>query len=54
MTRKESILKAVRSLKIEISMLDIKNAGLFGSYTRNENYSLAMLSPLADCQTSAH
>jgi len=36
MTTKDNILKALGSRKDELSKYGIRNVGLFGSYTRNE------------------
>ena len=36
MTTKENILKTLKSNKLKLSKLGIRNVGLFGSYLRNE------------------
>ena len=36
MTTKENILKTLKSNKLKLSKLGIRNVGLFGSYIRNE------------------
>lgn len=53
MTTKESILKALRSRKKEFSELGIKNVGLFGSYTRNEQVANSDIDVLIDFDPEA-
>jgi predicted nucleotidyltransferase len=53
MTTKESILKALRSRKNEFSKLGIKNVGLFGSYTRNEQVANSDIDVLIDFNPEA-
>ena len=36
MTTKENILNTLRLYKLELSNFGIRNVGLFGSYSRNE------------------
>jgi predicted nucleotidyltransferase len=36
MTTKENILKTLKSNKLKLSKIGIRNVGLFGSYLRNE------------------
>lgn len=36
MTSKDNILKALKSNKLKLAKLGIRNVGLFGSYLRNE------------------
>lgn len=53
MTTKESILKALRSRKQEFTELGIKNVGLFGSYTRNEQGENSDIDVLIDFEPEA-
>jgi uncharacterized protein len=53
MTTKESILKALRSRKQEFTELGIKNVGLFGSYTRNEQVANSDIDVLIDFDPEA-
>ena len=39
MTTKENILKTLKSNKLKLSKVGIRNVGLFGSYIRNEQSS---------------
>jgi len=48
MTTKENILKTLKSNKLKISKLGIRNVGLFGSYIRNEQSSESDIDLLID------
>ena len=48
MTTKEHILKTLKSHKLELSKLGIKNVGLFGSYIRNEQSNESDIDLLID------
>jgi predicted nucleotidyltransferase len=53
MTTKENILNALRSQKHEFSKFGIKNVGLFGSYTRNEQVINSDIDVLIDFEPEA-
>lgn len=53
MTTKESILKALSSRKNEFLKLGIKNVGLFGSYSRNEQVANSDIDVLIDFNPEA-
>ncbi|MNT65979.1 Nucleotidyltransferase domain protein [compost metagenome] len=48
MTTKENILKTLKSNKLNLSKLGISNAGLFGSYVRNEQSNESDIDLLID------
>ncbi len=48
MTTKENILKTLKSNKLKLSKLGIRNVGLFGSYIRNEQSSESDIDLLID------
>ena len=48
MTTKENILKKLKSNKLKLSKLGIRNVGLFGSYNRNEQSSESDIDLLID------
>lgn len=48
MTTKENILKTLKSNKLKLSKLGIRNVGLFGSYIRNEQSSKSDIDLLID------
>ena len=48
MTTKENILKTLKSNKVKLSKLGIRNVGLFGSYIRNEQSSESDIDLLID------
>jgi predicted nucleotidyltransferase len=48
MTTKENILKTLKSNKLKLSKLGIRNVGLFGSYLRDEQSSESDIDLLID------
>jgi len=48
MTTKDKILKTLKSNKLKLSKLGIRNVGLFGSYIRNEQSSESDIDLLID------
>lgn len=48
MTTKENILNTLKSNKLNLSKLGIRNVGLFGSYLRNEQSSESDIDLLID------
>ncbi|MFA7445124.1 MAG: nucleotidyltransferase family protein [Flavobacteriaceae bacterium] len=48
MTTKENILKKLKSKKTTLSKLGVRNVGLFGSYSRNEQHQESDIDLLID------
>lgn len=48
MTNKENIITALKSHKLELSKLGVRNIGLFGSYLRNEQTNESDIDLLID------
>jgi len=48
MTTKENIIATLKSHKLELSKLGVKNVGLFGSYLRNEQSDKSDIDLLID------
>ncbi|MDP3927620.1 MAG: nucleotidyltransferase family protein [Bacteroidota bacterium] len=48
MTNKDSILKTLKSNKLKLSELGVRNVGLFGSYIRNEQSNKSDIDLLID------